>query len=737
MVKLFCAIVGDGVPFPPTKINCEAIDLKLFLAKKGGAWLNGAGAAAVTLDGVIPVTRDENGNLQGFEQMDPSLWLNDAKYFGDFHPAGGQVHVLVVLPNMLRIGVNKRYTETISSYMKIADRLKNSEEVQSLSRHLANVIVEGEAPTPFIVLENSSGTGKTQMAFNLQARGECDVFYIVCGKPGDREQSVYSAYAERTVTFRDCVSTDLGTMEKKSRGNHDSLGAVGEIRGRTTLALYGFILAALRGNELYCGEAQRSDVQDELIRRKERGAKPFVFFLDEFPRAGSTKTHLDDKEQLERENCLRTMRNVFHSFDLAVVVSSTNGTARNLLATSDRSRDSGPCLWCMVVPSFPRVILNGYFGIPALVMEILKHSRPLFAQIALKHMQDNPYNDSRDLNTYLNAMAGTLASRFGALKKRTDEFKIGQLCLLLCTSYHVVDDKVNTIDGHFARLLEQSAFELHLDTDGGLWKDNNSWTCRCVMPSPKEDMLLHLTMTGGPFFRPFDQPLCTVISKIQPPFHYDNTEQRSNDGMRLEALTAAAIVLASHAGGFGGVAFPTFLRELLFELGVSERGEMMQLLQDVEIAGWGTRVVPFLSPPNEEWPEWLNDSSTRFGNLFRTSNEDRIDFRTTSNFISGECKDYSSAINLGVVKSILMRVPAKSAIHLVVTNTLQKQYFTAKSKPSWETFVREQSLQNVDIYRISKGSTLQEIKGMTNQKLKNRKANTDRQHSFCHLYSRR
>ncbi|KAG6959929.1 hypothetical protein JG687_00008500 [Phytophthora cactorum] len=269
--------------------------------------------------------------------------------------------------------------------------------------------------------------------------------------------------------------------------------------------------------------------------------------------------------------------------------------------------------------------------------KLLQYKPKWFSHIhaSLKDNDDNPYNDSRDLNTYLNAMAGTLASRFGALKKRTDEFKIGQLCLLLCTSYHVVDDKVNTIDGHFARLLEQPAFELHLDTDGGLWKDNNSWTCRCVMPSPKEDMLLHLTMTGGPFFRPFDQPLCTVISKIQPPFHYDNTEQRSNDGMRLEALTAAAIVLASHAGGFGGVAFPTFLRELLFELGVSERGEMIQLLQDVEIAGWGTRVVPFLSPPNEEWPEWLNDSSTRFGNLFRTSNEDRIDFRTTSNFISG------------------------------------------------------------------------------------------------------
>ncbi|KAE9014806.1 hypothetical protein PF005_g8964 [Phytophthora fragariae] len=109
---------------------------------------------------------------------------------------------------------------------------------------------------------------------------------------------------------------------------------------------------------------------------------------------------------------------------------------------------------------------------------------------------------------------------------------------------------------------------------------------------------------------------------------------------------------------------------------------MVQLVQDIERAGWGARFVPFLSPPNEEWPEWLKDSSMRFDNLFLTPNEDGIDFRTTSNLISGECKDRSSGLDLDVIRSIL------------------KQYFTAKS--SWET---------VDFYRISKGSTLQ---GMTN-----------------------
>ncbi|KAL3668776.1 hypothetical protein V7S43_006070 [Phytophthora oleae] len=86
-------------------------------------------------------------------------------------------------------------------------------------------------------------------------------------------------------------------------------------------------------------------------------------------------------------------------------------------------------------------------------MEIMKHSRPLFAEIALKYVQENPYNGCRDLNDYLNAMVYTLARQFSWLKRQTDEFKIGQLCLLLGTSYRMRDDKVNIIDGHFACLF--------------------------------------------------------------------------------------------------------------------------------------------------------------------------------------------------------------------------------------------------------------------------------------------
>ncbi|GMF41742.1 unnamed protein product [Phytophthora lilii] len=119
MVKLFCAIVGvAGSAFSvqvdesdsvddlkdvikvkkPDTIKCEADKLQLFLSKKDGAWLDGAGAAAVALD--------ERGHPQGCVQMDPTLWIKNPNHFGDnFQPGEGQVHVLVVVPGHVRVDI--------------------------------------------------------------------------------------------------------------------------------------------------------------------------------------------------------------------------------------------------------------------------------------------------------------------------------------------------------------------------------------------------------------------------------------------------------------------------------------------------------------------------------------------------------------------------------------------------------------------------------------------------------
>ncbi|OWY93444.1 Crinkler (CRN), partial [Phytophthora megakarya] len=123
MVKLFCTMAGvEGNPFSLSvdegdsvnelkmaikvekhdTIKCEADTLDLFLAKtENGAWLDEDGAAAVTLD--------VDGHLQGFEQMDASLSINNDKHFGkNFQPGEGQIHVLVVAPGQQAAFIKKQ-----------------------------------------------------------------------------------------------------------------------------------------------------------------------------------------------------------------------------------------------------------------------------------------------------------------------------------------------------------------------------------------------------------------------------------------------------------------------------------------------------------------------------------------------------------------------------------------------------------------------------------------------------
>ncbi|OWZ09583.1 hypothetical protein PHMEG_00017690, partial [Phytophthora megakarya] len=102
---------------------------------------------------------------------------------------------------------------------------------------------------------------------------------------------------------------------------------------------------------------------------------------------------------------------------------------------------------------------------------------------------------------------------------------------------------------------------------------------------PVEDILMHLMVTGGLLLYPFKEPLFIVMTRIQPAIHYDNTEQRPSNGEYLETLTVVAIMLASHAGGVAGRAFPRCFGRRLFKLGLGEQSEVIQLIQDFEKAG--------------------------------------------------------------------------------------------------------------------------------------------------------
>ncbi|KAG3123272.1 hypothetical protein PI126_g23785, partial [Phytophthora idaei] len=126
MVKLFCVLVGEAGSAFEVKIDdaesvaalkkaikeekkndlkdVDADKLQLFLSKAAnGAWLDGAGVAAVTLEkaagSAVPVLVDDHGNRHDFVKMDPLLWIKNDQHFGaNFQPGEGQVHVLVVVP---------------------------------------------------------------------------------------------------------------------------------------------------------------------------------------------------------------------------------------------------------------------------------------------------------------------------------------------------------------------------------------------------------------------------------------------------------------------------------------------------------------------------------------------------------------------------------------------------------------------------------------------------------------
>ncbi|TMW61876.1 hypothetical protein Poli38472_010939 [Pythium oligandrum] len=700
------------------KYTQNADDLKLYLAKakESDQWLAADDPAVTNLrhnvvsDEIQELLR-EDLKLQAGKRID-NLFQSA--------PNADVIHVLVVVPpppassppatslsapvisftiTRGRATRDENDKDPWEAYTSIGKRLKDDKIVKDLAAQVERVAGMKKS-TPFIVLENSSGTGKTQMAFNLEATELFEVFFIMCASSADRDQPIYEAFNQRSRSFEFCVDKDLPFVIK---------GSVQDLQGiNHRLYLYGFIIAALNGDATFSERASRTDVELAIQRRQDRMAKPMVFFLDEFPRVGSGETNSIMDLRKAR---YRMMRNVFRSFSFPVVISSTNGTARNLFSIQGASRSVDPYLWCIVFPSLPHVSLDGDIKsvkCPDQVKRILQHSRPLFVKLCLEYIKVKPCTGPLGV-AYLDEMVASLAKRAKKLKRRSDEFNLGQFGLFLCTSFKLANGQYNVIDSHFAQLHDEEPIDLTLSPleDQGLFVDDTLWESCCVFPSPSDDVLLHLAMTGGPQFPPLEKAMHNMMKlpSIRQQMYWSNVDQKTNDGMALEALVSAAVVLASHSGGLGGVAFPDFLGRLLYELGVTREATPMDfpvtLINSMHGTGIREVVVPFLSAPNVEWPQWLLEDwkyiGARLDNFRRTVNDDRIDFKIDSDLISGECKDYSDPVNLKVLKHILERVPERSKIHFVVTRKLQDSYFTQADASE---FLTHHGLENARIYRI-------------------------------------
>jgi hypothetical protein len=130
---------------------------------------------------------------------------------GGTRAGSGPVHVLVKPADGQTLELVE--TKEFGLFEEVASKLKKSHEVKELVDRLTELHEEADEfvslTMPFVVLENSSGMGKTQMAFNLAATNLCEVFYVLCSPSSEKYQSKnciekYMPKLERLVISRKC-----------------------------------------------------------------------------------------------------------------------------------------------------------------------------------------------------------------------------------------------------------------------------------------------------------------------------------------------------------------------------------------------------------------------------------------------------------------------------------------------------------------------------------------------------
>ncbi|TMW57174.1 hypothetical protein Poli38472_003099 [Pythium oligandrum] len=446
-----------------------------FLARnEDGTWLQVGKEVQQLLD------RKRDYNYE--ELLDKKRPLRD--YFGsEFEPHLLDVPVVVELIDLWRISEGDEAQSLTKVYRSAAEMLKHSDDIKSILRLIDAVAsTPDDEAKPFIALESSFGLGKTQTAFTLMGCDDLDVFYIVTQKPfeGRWDKPVYRATATCATVYYHRIARDVKAAPDKT---------VEEILANEYLHVYGFLSAILTGKTSWAMlRGSKSDVIDAIKAR----TKPFVFFLDEFPRISKSKMKDLDRIYL-------IMRDVLRAFGFVVILSSTNEMARTLFTPDTLARARDGQTWCHIVPTFARLQAPSSAAIPPVLREILQRSHPLFAQAALAFLRDNPFVAGDSVVDFMDGLAEAIMR--GCKEWRfltTDGFRSGQVCLFL-SSRHFDDHKSLLIHDHFANLTETTPFKLQFAHEGTLVKEgeHTPWVSQSVFPPVEEDVLLYLCLMGG------------------------------------------------------------------------------------------------------------------------------------------------------------------------------------------------------------------------------------------------
>jgi len=558
--------------------------------------------------------------------------------------------------------------DSLPKYQLIAESLKNDASVTEISQYLLDItgmtIIDPTSDIAFAFLEGSSGTGKTQMSFNILAalKGLRHAHYFLFTKPEYRSQNIYRNFSGISELFSNCVDADLVVL-KGGNGIESKLVSCRSLF-TSKLFTFGFVYHLLTSN-----------TTDKVLIFPKSGEEIMALF-QQIGIENSRPVFIIDECISKDDNRLRFVRNCFRAVFCGLLFLGTDLQAAMLVENISPESRVFANDWCKIFGTFPLVrteLLNLPQGVSNSIVNVLSRSRPLFAHKVAVGLQG-----TNDLDDVLRSVFNEICEEKNIFE--VHHGKLGQLRLFNNKHYSYSPALIHS---HFAKLVGPPNFMLKSSAKKNIWMPRSSF------PSLEDDALLYLLFMGGngfsafylgglqsslaQFYLSFAQERKTVENLIL----YSNAVQSSNDGMFLESFSCAAVCIASHLNGIKGMDIGQFLCNLVFQfqdqfpLGSISKLHLLQGVLNIQ--------VPFLSPPNQEWPQFMYDiADANFGNLRRAENKDQIDLQISEEFVC-ESKDYAKPLDLPVLSDILEKIPEGAKLEIVFTRNLQMCYFTKRS----------------------------------------------------------
>jgi hypothetical protein len=616
---------------------------------------------------------------------------------------------------------------------------------------------------PFMVVEGSSGKGKTQFAFALP-----NALYFVF-MTSESSQSVYTHFAQFGLTLVKCLEKDLKNyVESFPPEDDDILDClhVSKLSQSHPFLTLGFLhcVANLTNEIAKSGNARRDHLCAEnqsKINAKQVEVQPMTGneFVEqtkelnlEFVVLDEASTRPVDGSGTENTHRIVLFRNLVRMVNVMPVLMGTDAVVVNMVSTSIHSREAGSRLWCLLWADLPNTNLELWKQLepqrslhPAWEY-LLQHSRPLFTELA-SAVTNGDLSKMPNQQDFQEMATGLFARK--RLMAEPNLGIYGQVAFHHFDSSqpsHSSGSNNGTSDAKRYTFYKEKKVELlryhmgvlnvakeWLYVENGFLSTKKDSKERFVpqsrFPLPENDILLYLVLGAERFLILEARALRFISARdaIEIVLRSDmerktgwelvqNPNARSRCGNELEFIAATCMCVASR--NIQGTPWSEYVANLCLELTNKELSDKVGLL-----AKLGEKIdfkVPFFAPGGRPWPgELFNHFDTKeylFDQLIRTENGEQIDISSGNKQIVAECKNRTNGVSAYDLDQVLLRFSCKpdARLHFIFVSDIKAStYNLPKEFEKWHAYLIDGNgvLEQVEKTRVK-------VTTKTNQKVR-------------------